>query len=216
MFCFRKPSDSDIKQYINDRREEQFAYNNLYGTQDYATKEEYEMDPKYSNFDVDQVKIQLGTGVECFQKAVAALKQWKHFDLDWVDFYFKNTPIAVGETVGILSKQVGFWILSFARINYLYDGDQEDGSIKFGYSYGTLKDHVEKGEERFVIEWVRDPDGAPDKGAVYYEMLSFSEPSYWLSQLGYPVTRYFQNKFVVDSCNQMLKAVGSNQNVRHV
>ncbi|EGC29730.1 hypothetical protein DICPUDRAFT_42465 [Dictyostelium purpureum] len=216
MFSIRRPSESDIKQYISDRREEQFQYSNLYGTQDYAEKHEYELDPKYSQFDVDQVKVKLGTGQECFQKAVEALKKWKQFDLGWVHLYFNNTPIAVGETVGVLSRQFGFWILSFCRINFVYDGSQEDGSVKYGFSYGTLKDHVERGEERFVIEWVRDPDSSLDKGDVYFEMLSFSEPNYWLSQLGYPVTRYFQSRFSIDACNSMLRSVGAPGVVKNI
>jgi len=216
MLCIRKPSDSDIRQYLRDRKEEPFQYKNVYGTRDYPTKTDYELDPKYKQFDIDQIRIKLGTGQQCFDKAVQALKQWKQFDLDWVEFCFKDIPILVGETVGVLSRQMGFWILSFCRINYVYDGPQEDGTVKFGFSYGTLKEHVEKGEERFIIEWLREPDAPLESGDVYFEMLSFSEPQHWMSQLGYPVARYFQNKFTLGSVNSMLKSVGSPNLVKEI
>eukprot|EP01133_Synstelium_polycarpum_P007047 gene7047-8195_t len=177
---------------------------------------DYERDEKYGQYDVDQMRVKLGQGRECFERAVEALKSWKPFSLDWVDFCFNDVPIAAGNTVGILSKQFGFWMLSFCRIVYVIDGPEEDENIiRYGFAYGTLSDHLEKGEERFVIEWRRDQNGG--EGEVFYEILSFSEPQHWMTQLGYPIARFFQNKFGVDSVNAMLKATGSTtQAIKHV
>eukprot|EP01132_Coremiostelium_polycephalum_P008071 gene8071-9929_t len=213
MICIRKPSDSNIREYLQARKEEPFQYACIHGTKEYENKLDYEIDPKYSQYDVDHLKVKLGTGKECFLKAVAALKSWKNFNLDWVEFCFNDVPISVGETVGILSKQFGFWVLSFCRILYVIDGlDEEGGTIKYGFAYGTLKEHLEKGEERFVIGWQRDANSPnPDQsGDVYYEILSYSEPQHWMTQIGYPVARFFQNKFGLDSVNAMKKAVSNN------
>ncbi|KYR01091.1 hypothetical protein DLAC_11517 [Tieghemostelium lacteum] len=218
MLCLRKPSDADIRQYLMERKEEPLQYQHIYGTKEYDHKIQYESDPKYAQYDIDQNRIKLGTGRECFERAVSALKAWKEFDLNWVNFCFNDVPIAVGETIGILSKQFGFWILSFCKINYIIDGLDEDSSvIRWGFAYGTLKEHVEKGEERFLIEWHRDPNSqSMDTGDVYFEILSFSEPQHWMTQLGYPVARFIQHKFCQEACDAMLKCVSGNESIRNV
>ncbi|EFA80379.1 hypothetical protein PPL_07213 [Heterostelium album PN500] len=213
MICIRKPSDSQIREYLAQRRETPFPYTYIHGTKEYDTKPEFEADPRFANYDIDYSKIHLGRGRECFERAVAAMKSWKMFDVDWVDFCFNDVPIAVGNTVAVASKQFGFWALNFCRVVYMIDGPDEDESvIRFGFAYGTL-DHLEKGEERFTIEWRRDPNSGD--GDVFYELLSFSEPQHWMTQLGYPIARFFQEKFKVDSSNAMLKAVGSTERIKN-
>ena len=81
--------------------------------------------------------------------------------------------------------------MSFCRIVSVQDEWEEGGqSSKFGFSYGTLNEHVVKGEERFTVEWSHENDD------VLYEILSFSSPRHWLSQIGYPVARYIQVCFI--------------------
>ncbi|GAM19267.1 hypothetical protein SAMD00019534_024420, partial [Acytostelium subglobosum LB1] len=198
MICIRKPPDSQIRDMMTQRRETPFPYAFVHGTKEYDTKEQYENDPKYQNYDIDHFRVKLGQGRECFERAVAALKSWKQFDLDWVNFCFNDVPVAVGNTVAVASRQFGFWALSFCRIVYVIDGPEEDENvIRYGFAYGTL-DHLERGEERFVIEWRRDQNG---EGDVYYELLSFSEPQHLLTQLGYPVARFFQvSHHIINQC----------------
>ncbi|EGG14739.1 hypothetical protein DFA_10999 [Cavenderia fasciculata] len=215
MLCVRRPSDNTIREYLQERTEEAFSYSPVHGTKEYETKEEYQHDSKYNQFDIDQTRIKLGNGRECFEKAVQALKTWKPFDIDWVNFCFNDVPVAVGSTVGILSKQLGFWVLSFCRIVYIIDGPEEDDDVvRYGFAYGTLSQHLERGEERFVVEWRRT--AANPEGEVFYEIMSFSEPQHWMTQLGYPLARFFQNKFGIDSGNAMLRAVGSAQAIKHI
>jgi uncharacterized protein (UPF0548 family) len=72
---------------------------------------------------------------------------------------------------------------------------------KFGFAYGTLPEHAESGEERFLIEWDRG------ENSVWYDILAFSRPRHWLARLGYPLTRRLQARFRRDSAAAMLKAV---------
>lgn len=64
---------------------------------------------------------------------------------------------------------------------------------RYGFAYGTLEQHVENGEERFIVEWNTQTD------EVYYEILGFSVQNTWFTKLGAPVARYFQQCFAQDS-----------------
>ena len=77
------------------------------------------------------------------------------------------------------------------RIIYVID---ETGPLcRFGLAYGTLADHVESGEERFLIEWDRSDD------SVWYDILAFSRPRHVLARLGYPFVRRTQKRFARSS-----------------
>jgi len=205
MLCLRKPTEQAIRQYIQDRLSAPYSYDHVNKTSEHIYKESFEDDPTLQSFDIDHHRILLGKGEECFRKAVEALKQWKTFDMNWVSLCFPDTPIEVGSVVAILSYQVGLWVVSFCRIVYIIDGWEEDGTAtRFGFAYGTLQEHVEKGEERFLVEWSHEND------EVYYDILSFSRPGNWLTQLSYPVARYFQGRFAEESSNAMLKAIGAS------
>jgi len=58
---------------------------------------------------------------------------------------------------------------------------------RFGFGYGTLESHIERGEERFCVEY------HPDK-SVWYDILAFSQPNKLLAKLGYPLVRHFQRQ----------------------
>jgi uncharacterized protein (UPF0548 family) len=117
------------------------------------------------------------------------------FDFDWVDIFSKSTPIETGETVAILILHFGFYSLNPARIVYTMDEPN-----RLGFAYGTLEDHGESGEERFMVE--RDANGD-----VFYDLMAFSRPNHLLAKLGYPVVRMLQKRFANDSKQAMFRAV---------
>jgi uncharacterized protein (UPF0548 family) len=47
----------------------------------------------------------------------------------------------------------------------------------FAYAIGTLPGHVEKGEERFMLEWLPDD-------SVWYDLFAFSRPQHFLAWMG--------------------------------
>jgi len=153
--------------------------------------------------DVDHHRIKLGEGIDIYRLACDALLQWKQHEVgNWVELISYGAPIQVDTTVAILANHVSFYSLSACKIVYCVDEIEEDGSNRrFGFAYGTTPKHVEKGEERFLIEWI-----AADNG-VYYDLLSFSKPANWFIKLGYPVARYVQSSFATASQASMLKAV---------
>ena len=94
-----------------------------------------------------------------------------------------------------------YW-LNACRIVYVIE---DNGPLeRFGFAYGTLRDHAESGEERFSVEWNRETD------EVSYDLLAFSRPNYLLVRLGYPFARRLQRRFASDSGQAMLKAVAAS------
>jgi uncharacterized protein (UPF0548 family) len=99
-----------------------------------------------------------------------------------------------GLNVAVLfdARPLPLWLLMPARVVYVVEdsvtrnGQQID---RFGFAYGTLPDHPERGEERFLVEWNRDDD------SVHYDLLAVSQPQHWLARLAYPYTRWQQLRF---------------------
>ncbi|MEZ4619948.1 MAG: DUF1990 domain-containing protein [Caldilineaceae bacterium] len=149
---------------------------------------------------VDRNRVQLGQGLATFTQACAAMRRWTMFDLGWIDLLWPDSPIVVGTTVGILAHLPGLHILNACRIVYVVD-EELDGVTCFGFAYGTLPGHIERGEERFLIEWHHADN------SVWYDILAFSQPNHWLVKLGYPVTRYYQRRFARASLRAMLASI---------
>ena len=127
-------------------------------------------------------QVKLGEGAEVYERVVEALRGWRQFDLGWVRLHPPDAPMAVGTTVGVRAYHCGSWSLNPARIVYLVE---ETADVKrFGFGYGTLPGHAERGEERFSVEWNREEWNRED-GCVYYDVFAFSHPKHPLAWLGY-------------------------------
>jgi len=109
---------------------------------------------------------------------------WKHFDLDWARICPEGAPIEIGTTVAVLVRHFGFWSLNGCRVLYFL-GDRSHGST-FGFAYGTLANHAERGEEIFEVSLNRASQ------AVTYRIRAVSRPRAVLARLGYPATRMLQ------------------------
>jgi uncharacterized protein (UPF0548 family) len=117
------------------------------------------------------------------------------FDIPWLRLCWPDAPIQPGTTVAILVSHFGFWSLNAARIVYVIDEP-----ARFGFAYGTLRDHAESGEERFSIEMLSD-------GSVWYDLYALSRPRAFAAKLGYPIARSLQRRFARDSLIAMQRAV---------
>jgi uncharacterized protein (UPF0548 family) len=185
MFLLRKPSDTEIRSFISAQQRSHFSYSPLEVTRSSAP----------AGYNADHNRVQLGTGAQCFTAAVTAIRQWKMFDFDWVRLYWDHTPIEPGATLAVVVKHLGIWSMNACRIVYVIDERE-----RYGFAYGTLAEHAEKGEERFMIEWNRDDD------TVWYDLLAVSKPRL-AATLGYPYTRHLQKRFAQDSKRAMKRAV---------
>src|SRR3712207_2405798 len=145
MFSLRKPSEAAVRRFITSQENLTFSYEKVGASREGVAPRGYA---------VDRYRVKLGEGPEAYARAVEALREWRQFDLDWVRILPPRAPVEVGTTVGVLARHYGFWSLNTARIVYL---DVESGEVeRFGFGYGTLPGHAERGEERFGLEWNRE------------------------------------------------------------
>ena len=190
MFLFTQPSQDKAKALLAKQVALPFTYAAVGATATTPPKD----------FDVDRNRVQVGHGEADFLAACAAVRRWTMFDLGWIDLLWPIAPLVEGTTVGVVAHLPSVHILNACRIVYVIN-EQSDIISRFGFAYGTLPGHIERGEERFLVEWNRHDD------TVCYEILAFSQPRHWLVKLGYPIARLYQRRFVRDSLRRMHKAV---------
>jgi uncharacterized protein (UPF0548 family) len=187
MFLLRQPDEQRLEGFLDEQKKLDFSYPFVA-----ATKPDKNMSPP--GFTKDHNRIQLGTGEVTFRKAVEAIKTWKAYALGWTKIYPNSQP-EQGQTFCVAVNHFGFYSLSSLRIVYVIDEPR-----RFAFAIGTLPGHVEKGEERFMVEWLSDD-------SVHYDLLAFSKPQHALVYLGYPVARQLQKRFAMDSKLAMQQAV---------
>lgn len=188
MFMMREPSEEDARRFVASQRDLPFTYAEVGATNTTPP----------TSYTVDHNRIQLGSGAATFERAVDALKQWRQFDLGWVVIVPRGVPIEVGATVAVKARAFGTWSLNASRVVYTIEE-----SRRFAFAYGTLPDHVECGEERFLIEWLPDD-------SVWYDILAFSRPRHPLVRLSAPLARRLQKQFAHDSLNRMANLTADN------
>jgi uncharacterized protein (UPF0548 family) len=188
MFRITEPSTEDVDRFIASQHSLPFTYAEVGATN--ATPP--------SGYKVDHNRIQLGTGAAAYKRGVEALKNWRQFDLGWVTIVPRGVPIKVGAMVAVKARAFGTWSLNASRVVYTIDEDR-----RFGFAYGTLPDHVERGEERFLIEWLADD-------SVWYDIFAFSRPQHPLVRLSAPLARMLQKQFARDSLNRVKNLATDN------
>jgi uncharacterized protein (UPF0548 family) len=99
----------------------------------------------------------------------------------------------------VLVHHLGFCSLNACKIARIVD--DVEPVRQYGFVYGTLPDHAERGQERFTVEWRRDSN------KVFYDILAYSRPNKLVAKLGYPFTRALQKRFARNSLQAMLRAV---------
>ncbi|HKH76974.1 MAG TPA: DUF1990 domain-containing protein [Rubrobacteraceae bacterium] len=190
MFLTREPAEAEVRAFVAAQSTLPFSYADVGATREGV------LPPK--GYVADRYRVKLSEGEEAYRRAVEALRGWRQFDLGWVSIVPRGAPLKVGTTVAVLARHYGFWSLNSARVVYLVEGT--DRAERFGFAYGTLPGHGEKGEERFVVERDRE------SGAVHYDVLAFSRPNHPLAWLGYPFARALQRRFARDSKVAMARA----------
>jgi uncharacterized protein (UPF0548 family) len=189
MFIFQPPRQNHLQEFLETQRRKPFSYAEVGASKEGAPR----------GYNLDHNRIKLGEGAESFALARRAIQNWQMFNLGWVEVLEKDAPIAVGTCALVIVRHFGFYSLNLSRIVYVLE---EEAPVKrYGFAYGTLEGHAERGEERFTVEW------NPQDNSVYYDLLAFSQPRHPLARLGYPVSRMLQKRFARDSRSAMFAAV---------
>jgi uncharacterized protein (UPF0548 family) len=187
MFFFSRPDRESLLAFLSAQQNQTFSYAEVGCTRHQAPK----------GYITDHNRIRLGRGIDTFERAKRAVRNWKMFDMPWSELCWPDTPIQAGADVAVVVSHLGFWSVNACRIVYVID---ERGSAeKYGFAYGTLPDHGERGEERFTVEFSRDQ-------TVWYDLYAISRPA-TLARLAYPFTRMLQKQFATGSKEAMEKAV---------
>lgn len=180
---FSFPTATTLNTFLHQKRTTDLNYDEVEATRGLFP----------NGYDHDRNRIWLGEGNVVWEKAKEAIREWKQFPSGWTKIHPVDTPIEKDETVAMLFRLFGLWWKNSTRIIYLIDEPK-----KFGFAYGTVKGHVERGEEIFCVE--KDAEGK-----VYYKVEAFSRPDFWLTKLGYLLARFYQKKFARESMAQMKK-----------
>ena len=197
MFSLRRPTDAQIADFLHEQASQPLSYS-------FAGQTRTEPEPQ-PGWNVDRERVLLGSGEAVFEKARAAINSWKMFPPELATIHPCEQPTA-NLDVGILywAAPVRLWMLLPARVVYVLDERTSVGGqtvLRFGFANGTLPNHAERGEERFLVEW-NEADNS-----VWYDLLAISEPAHWLARLGYPYARYEQSRFRRLSLSAMKQAV---------
>ncbi len=188
MFLIRRPSDSEIANFLDHSRDLPLSY---------APIGIARQTPK--GFNADLASRVIGHGREAFERAKEALGRWRHYEMGWVELFPRRAAIEPGTNVAVLVRHLGFWSLNGCRV--VYGIDDLESETKFGFAYGTLNNHAEMGEEIFEVRL------EPESEEVIYRIQAVSKPRAAIAQIGYPVARYFQERFRRDSISALRRAI---------
>jgi uncharacterized protein (UPF0548 family) len=192
MFPHSRPNGRQIRRFLAAQAGRPLSYGEVGRSQGAP--------PAGYFFDCD--RGELGAGPAVWAAACQALRRWEMFGVGWVQVAPKRPRLEVGREVAIVVGKAGLWTLNAARIVYVVDED-DDQVARLGFGYGTLPDHLERGEERFLVEWDRRTN------RVDYEIRAFSWPNHWIACCGFPLMRRFQRQFRRDSIRAMQRAVAA-------
>jgi uncharacterized protein (UPF0548 family) len=186
MFSIRQPTDAAIRAHLARHAEAPFTYGFVGATRD-------EPQP-VRGFHLDRNRVRLGQGRETYERARQAIRRWQMFPESMARLCWRDEAPREGLTVGVLYRiwVAPLWVLFPARVVYTVDetsGPPLSAVERFGFAYGTVADHPERGEERFQVEWHEAT------GEVFYDLVAISQPAHWLAWWGFPYTRFEQARF---------------------
>jgi uncharacterized protein (UPF0548 family) len=184
VFLLRSPTASDVRRFLEDCRERPLSYD---GT-------------RRRGFLVDRETFTIGRGRPCFVRAVRAVQTWAHFELGWVSLSSPEPIVRVGAVAAVRIRHMGFWSLNGCRVSAM-SGSEHEASFRF--TYRTLTNHAECGEEAFVVAL------DPRSHAVFYSIEARSRPRAALTILGFPYVRVLQARFRRDSAAVLRRLVGA-------
>jgi uncharacterized protein (UPF0548 family) len=136
----------------------------------------------------DFASLQIGSGEAVFAAARKAFAKWKQFDLGWVHVVNPEAALALGQVVAVEVRTLGLWSLNLSRIVRTVNTP-----TRFGFAYVTTSQHVERGEELFLLNF------DPPTGSVTYLLEAVSQPRNIFARIGYPFTRAMQHRFARES-----------------
>lgn len=181
MFCLRRPSNRFLERYRRACTERTLNFPGL-------SVASLQAPP--AGFVRDSYGRQLGAGAHDYRAAMAALRAWAMYPAGWARVWAPPaaaTPAWELDSVFVaVIRGYGVYTLLPGRVIEQFD---EDGpTCRFGFSFATLRGHVECGVERFEVNWTHATD------EVRFDALAISRPGPLLSLVA-PLARRLQCRF---------------------
>jgi uncharacterized protein (UPF0548 family) len=187
VFLLHRPSAADVERFIAASRDLPLSYEPIGLAREGR-----------AGFRLDHHSTIVGSGEAAFARATAALIEWRHYELGWLELSPKRASIVPGTVVAVSVWHMGFWSLNGCRVVYSIGSP---GDTTFGFAYGTLANHAEAGEEIFQVSF------NAATGDVSYVLRAASRPRAALARLGAPMVRLLQAKFRRDSARALRRAI---------
>ena len=137
----------------------------------------------------------MGEGPDAFEAAGRGLRQWMAHRGSGVEVFPSDAGVVEGETVVLLTRQVGLWVLMACRIESIVDETDH-----LGFTYAALPGHPERGYESFGVRLLAD-------GQVRFEIVAVSRPGLALVRLLGPLARLLQRRATRGYLNALAAAV---------
>ena len=169
VILLRKPSDARIGRFLDDQCSLPFSYSEVGASRD-GVPPGYACQPTAGT---------TGRGAGDVRAGGRSLRRWKMYETGWTKLCWPDAPITEGTVVGVLGRHFGLRSLNACRIVYVIE-EQDSLLRRYGSAFGTLPGRVERGEERFTVEWHRAD------GSVFYEVFALARPAQPLVTLGPP------------------------------
>lgn len=150
-----RPGDDMLQHFLDAQAGESFSYAEIGQSTDGTP----------SGYDHDHNRVLLGQGKVAFEAACLALSRWQMFPTPWTEIWPPGARQDVGTPVLMIARVFGLWWVNACRIIYHLDGHH--ALRRCGFAYGTLPAHIERGEERFMVE-------CDHEGNVWYDLRAFS------------------------------------------
>jgi len=166
---FGRPSSARLQLMLDEARASDLTYDHIGSTLDAVTDRR-----------VHREHLVLGRGAQCFEDAVAGLRAWACHDGIRATVYPPDAALQLGETVLIVLPAGPLAIVVPDRIVAVVDE-----SRRFGFAYGTLQGHQERGEEAFLIR-------RHDDDTVVMTIAVDAEPATVAARLCAPLVLLFQ------------------------
>jgi uncharacterized protein (UPF0548 family) len=192
MFSIARPSQASISAFLERAQTLPLSYGPIGIARARAVP----------GFDLDETTAIVGHGDEDYKRAVSALIAWKHMTLGWLQVYPPRPSIETGTVVAVLLRHWGLWSLNGSRVVY---GVEEATGVysSFGFAYGTLTNHAERGEEIFQVNFDRQTRD------VTYTVRAASQPRALAAKVAITSVRSLQERFRRESCEALRRAIAA-------
>jgi uncharacterized protein (UPF0548 family) len=143
--------------------------------------------------------VMVGHGQRVFDTATQNIKRWRVHECAGLTVTPRGAEVRESADVILLMKlPIGYVTVSCRVVSVTQSKDQ------WGFTYGTLPHHVERGEELFSVTM------APD-GTVTFTVRAMSRPGHFLTRVGAPVAQIIQRRATDKYLQAMVDLVNEEQ-----